>query len=610
MNRRFFLKLAGLTCLSFQNSRIALAQEPTSVRIFSDNQWNASIRIAPQTGRQTRDAANVLAHYLQRSTGQSIQVTESPTDEKQVSIYVGASSVAPRTVAALSSLDPDGFLIDFPDQRTIVIAGPSEWGTEFGVYEFLERYIGVRWLLPGPDGDYVPTLQTIELPSQPVRQQPTFFSRAFSGLRGEAQATWARRQRMHARLNFHHNLLNLFPPEQYTKTHPEFFPIINGKRFLPPDNKTHGWQPCFSAAGIEEEAIKNICAYFAQHPEETSYSLGVNDGVGYCECPACAQQEQKNFLGYQDSSNVYYAWVNRVVTGVLEKYPDKWFGCLAYRQVIQPPSQTSVHPRVVPYLTYDRMKWVDPTLAAEGHRITEWWRTKAGTMGWYDYIYGTPYCLPRFYVHAMADYYRYGAKQGVRALYAEAYPNWGEGPKLYIALKLQWDPTLGVDVLLQEWCEKAVGKEAASALEQYYRLWEQFWTVTIPQSPWFHAARGEYLPFTLPGYLDALTDEIARAKRLLESVVAKTQTAEQRARALLISRAFAYYEASANSYVQLKKNGSFFSKALQTLGVDQSAEVIAAKNARDQRLSLTEEFAKDPVLQHPIRFDRFKTLQW
>jgi hypothetical protein len=103
LNRRFFLKLAGLTCLSFQNPRIALAQEPTSVRIFSDNQWNASIRIAPQTGRQTRDAANVLADYLQRSTGRPIQVTESLKDEKQISIQVGASPTVPRTVAALDS---------------------------------------------------------------------------------------------------------------------------------------------------------------------------------------------------------------------------------------------------------------------------------------------------------------------------------------------------------------------------------------------------------------------------------------------------------------------------------------------------------------------------
>ena len=42
------------------------------------------------------------------------------------------------------------------DPSQVIIAGPTPYGTEFGVYEFLERYVGVRWLMPGPDGEDVP----------------------------------------------------------------------------------------------------------------------------------------------------------------------------------------------------------------------------------------------------------------------------------------------------------------------------------------------------------------------------------------------------------------------------------------------------------------------
>jgi hypothetical protein len=247
---------------------------------------------------------------------------------------------------------------------------------------------------------------------------------------------------MHGKIHFHHNLINLFPPEQYTKTHPEFFPILNGKRYLPPDNKTHAWQPCFSAAGIVEEAIKNICKYFSEHPKKTSYSLGVNDSRGHCECDKCLTNTKKNFLGIRDNSDKYFAWANAVVKGVLKKYPDKWFGCLAYSDVAQPPAKISVHPRIIPYMTYDRLKWVHRKFEVPGKKITKLWRKKSSTLGWYDYIYGTPYLIPRVYFHKMADYYRYGYGNGVRAMYAEAYPNWGEGPKLYVALKLQWNPKL------------------------------------------------------------------------------------------------------------------------------------------------------------------------
>ena len=83
-------------------------------------------------------------------------------------------------------------------------------------------------------------------------------------------------------------------------------------------------------------------------------------------------------------------------------------------------------------------------------------------------LYGTPYCLPRVWFHHMADYYRFGHGQGVRALYAEAYPNWGEGPKLYVSLKLQWDPERDVDALLDEWMIRCVGRRAARPLARYY----------------------------------------------------------------------------------------------------------------------------------------------
>jgi hypothetical protein len=71
--------------------------------------------------------------------------------------------------------------------------------------------VGVRWLLPGPDGTDVPRTDTIAVDDKPVRQAPAFFSRLMSGWHGKSQTTWARRNRMHGRVSFHHNLRVLFP---------------------------------------------------------------------------------------------------------------------------------------------------------------------------------------------------------------------------------------------------------------------------------------------------------------------------------------------------------------------------------------------------------------
>jgi len=78
--------------------------------------------------------------------------------------------------------------------------------------------------------------------------------------------------------------------------------------------------------GLVDEAVKNICQYFKDHPEETSYSLGTNDSSGYCRCPNCLARidpDKKNFLGRPTTPTVL-RWCNQVIEGVLKQYPDKW----------------------------------------------------------------------------------------------------------------------------------------------------------------------------------------------------------------------------------------------------------------------------------------------
>jgi hypothetical protein len=613
LTRRSVLKLGGVLALqqACAVSRGLTAEAPVKLCLFKQGKWRAAVCCDTQASQQVHSAATLLAQYGQRSTGVPIAVAQQPP-AGQIRIQVGESKDAPLPRDALTMLDGDGFIIDFPDTQTARIVGATDWGTEFGVYEFLERYLGVRWLLPGPQGEYVPQLQELTLMPEPVRQQPAFTSRLLSGLRGEEQLTWARRQRQHGRIEFHHNLRNLFPSEQYTRTHPHFFPLLKGKRYLPTNNAANGWQLCFSAEDIVDEAVKNICDYFAQHPDATSYSLAVNDGHGYCECDLCAVGgiQRKNVLGLVHTSDAYFRWANAVVARVLDHYPDKWFGCLAYRAVIEPPTTTKVHPRLVPFLTYDRMKWASAIVAAEGKRLTESWQRATRQLGWYDYIYGTPYCVPRVYFHTMADYYRYGAQHQVSAMYAEAYPNWGEGPKLYIALKLQWDPTQDVEALLREWCEKAVGEDAAPELVAYYTLWEHFWTNTVVSSSWFGAGRNEYLGFGRPEYLDLITDEILRSRALLEAVVRKTKTTDQQARADILFRAFTYYEASALSYAGLKKKATVETGPAEILAPEETKNHEYYRTLAAKRRTLVDEFQHDPVLKHPLPFVRYKTLRW
>jgi hypothetical protein len=193
----------GIVVSAFGN--IAWSAEP--IRIVLDGQPRAAVVLPADVDGQTEAAARVLVDYVRQSSGAELSIAKgsvSEADKQSVTIHVGRSEHVDRLHPELDQLDDDGFVIHGVDPSQVIIAGPTPYGTEFGVYEFLERFVGVRWLLPGPDGDDVPAVRTITVAEGTITDEPAIFSRLFSGLRGGWQTKWARRNRMHGRVSFHH----------------------------------------------------------------------------------------------------------------------------------------------------------------------------------------------------------------------------------------------------------------------------------------------------------------------------------------------------------------------------------------------------------------------
>jgi hypothetical protein len=544
-NRILFLLSAALT--------FCLLNTVNALEIVRDGKATATIVVASDAKKELKDAVKVLHDCLKESSGADLNIANTAPQTGNL-IYIGPGPWVEEFKVKQKDLDGDGFEILFPDARSILILGPTQWGTEFGIYEFLERYVGVRWLIPGPDGTHIPKHATIDVPAAKVRQAPVFLLRLWSGLSKDQRKLWLRTARMpwrrHKRIAFHHALSKLLPFKDYGKDHPEFYPLLKSKK---------RWSGrgcvefCFSDPGCIEEAAKVIIKRFDKDPLLRTASFGVNGSGagGWCKCEACTAKYvgRKNSLGRDNFSDVYYEWCGRVIDLVLKKYPDAQFGCLAYNHVFAPPEKAKVHPKLIPFICMDRMQWIDPKRREAGHAFNELWRKHSPVLGWYDYIYGRAYQVPRVYFHLMAETYRYARDNGVLYCYAEAYPpknfEWGEGPKLYIASRLLWNPDLDVDAVLRDWYAAFAGKDAADDLAEYYRHWEDFWTRRVPQTPWFgktdpqNYRRKHYLNFTRNDYLDIVTfEEMAKCRRLLESALSKAHTKKQRARVQLLLNAF------------------------------------------------------------------------
>ncbi len=491
--------------------------------------------------------ANLLADYIQCSTGVRLPVLfekDAPVEKTQ--IHVGPTGYAESQNLLVNVKNDTGYAIKTVNPHRLVLIGGSNLGTEYAVYEFLERFLGIRWLFPGQTGTCVPASENLLLPEISLVSQPAFYSRIFR-VKGPEGMLWCRRNRIHSRIEFHHNISKI-TSLKYAKTNPDIFPLINGKRRLPKRLNQDDWHLCYSNPASAGLFAGNIINFFKRYPHYESISLGVSDGNGdcYCHCEECQAGKGKklNSFGFEDYSDLYYTWVNEVVTKVLKAYPDKKIGTLAYREVIDPPGRTVINPGVYPYLTWEALQWNSPARQTEFKKTFMKWCGKVRHPCLYDYVWTGTYSIPLLYPHVQQEYLQYILKHGAVGYYAEnkatAGTVIGDGPALYILAKLLWNTDINVDKVMADWCESAVGGKAAPYLIKYYKLWEDYWTRRVKTTKWYGSKNVLYLMFNQMGYLENVTlPDIGLSDRLLKQVVATAGGGKQKERAELIYGFFA-----------------------------------------------------------------------
>ena len=152
-----------------------------TLRIVHDGKPMATVVCADGASAQLKSSIGILRDHITESSGARLDVATTAPKTGNV-IYVGTGPWVDTFKVKQQKLDDDGFEILFPDARSMLILGSSDWGTEFGIYEFLERYVGVRWLIPGREGTHIPQRGTIEAPMVDIREEPAFFDRRLGRL--------------------------------------------------------------------------------------------------------------------------------------------------------------------------------------------------------------------------------------------------------------------------------------------------------------------------------------------------------------------------------------------------------------------------------------------
>lgn len=496
---------------------------------------------SPQKVNMVLLGAQLLGEYVKKITNIELDIISEHQWEKRncpTAILVGRTHV---TISQFGNgLDPrklkrGGYLLKSIPGK-LFICGSNAWATYCGCASFLEEYCGVEWFWPTQLGEEVPTKSVLAFADIDVSFEPAM---TFSHYGRGYPEWWARIGERPSEWKMVHGLGLIYYDGRHT--HPEWFPLVNGKRIIPGSkeiNKFASWQPCMWGPSSLERVVAKVKRYFREHPDEKSINLGLNDGAWRgCECDYCRANDgeiKPVFLtstscfynGY--FSQRYYSFLTYIANAIKKEFPGKIISGFAYSATDTPPMDAHLNNNLALGVVSSRMAWLNPKIRKWEKLRHEYWSQFTNHLSSYDYMYQIGY-IPVYAPHIEAEVIRLLWENHFSMVFAETCETMARaGPRYWIFAKMCNDPTRNVDVLLNRWM-RGMFKEAAVPMAEYYRAIEQAW-IKYPYHEIFAIGWSAYcfnfgvdFPVLTPETIAKLDECLARAQTLAMDVKVKAR---------------------------------------------------------------------------------------
>lgn len=360
------------------------AQEFAMVR---NGKTKCRIVIDRDASKPERFGASELSDYIAKVTGAKMPVVSEGAVPK------GVPCIRIKVDPSAEGLREDGFALETTAEG-LSVTGFNPRGALYGCYEILKREFGVRWLVPGEDGEYVPELKNMVLPYGRIVVNPYLKIRKNRVAEREGWL-WNVRNGMqceaHPRMFYDkkgnlteqgallesigamgtgpcgHIMSTLLlggvegktskeKAEKLFAEHPEWFPMIAGKRVLTWDAGTPN--PCFSNDAMVERMAANLVQMLSvPHAAEAHVTIGNNDTTAWCECDKCRALDVPGVHPKGARSDRYWYAVGKIAEKVWKKLPDAKIGGWAYQDFWYPPAKVKIDPRLRVLVSFNNQCW-------------------------------------------------------------------------------------------------------------------------------------------------------------------------------------------------------------------------------------------------------------
>lgn len=493
----FHCLAVGLVCMAA--TAVAAGEVDFKARDLNPVTWKAAPDHPPVTlvenGRAKATIAVMsggipkeLQHGIKEATGVELKIMDAKIvkggvkapDIEPPAIVIGDCDLAKQNGLDGSKLPPEGFAIKTAPGLVFIVGNGQ--GIQWGCYEFLERFVGMRWYFPTELGQSIPRTQTLSVPPVWLEDAPVFRRR-------EIWPPWS--DPAHGRgtplmaLQAFLRAGNSWPTSpachqpdwsgvgDYVTNRPAVFQLRS-------DGTRDHAMLCYGNPRTLETYLGNLEQKFSGKNAPSSASVSPNDAEISCYCKDCRKLWDDKGGAYGSASKILGKFVADLGREMKKRWPDKLVAFLAYLNYTAAPDGITFPDNVEVQICGmpGMAMYKEPTvLAAEQKNINRWMElTGRKIQNWhYD-------CWPEdrtkavyHYPHVIKEYYLANKDKTVGTFINGDTDHWiRQNISLYCWLKVLWNPDYDVDAAVNEFCKRMFGP-AAKTMRELVQLQMDGW---------------------------------------------------------------------------------------------------------------------------------------
>lgn len=527
--------LVAAVCLAM--GRMAEAQTEKPLELAEGGTTTYSIVIGADAPAFVVEAAKELAYFLKEMTGAEFPVRQDDAPASEFEIVLGETNRKSLRDApsALLPKEREGFVILPEKDKLYIMGGRIPRGTLYGVYDFLEQELGVRFL--APEANHVLRRKTLK-----IRVKPRFYDPVFE-YRGHfppnnartGYGEWSSRSRINSAAQGYgsvrrlgggramcHSFAVLVPVGEYFEKNPEMFALIDGKRTSATLCLTNP-----DTLRVATEKARSWAQLAGDDPGKLNIvQISQNDSAAYCRCANCAAVDEEEGA---PMTGQLIRFVNAIAREIGREFPNVYVETMAYVTSTFPPRKTRPADNVIIFFAPIGLDLGRPLNEQPKYwDALQGWRSLNNHIYIWDYPQGFHDFLAPFpSLWPVARNIQLFAENGIKGYIPQQPMNDGTEMRYlrnYTFAQLQWRPERDYREVAEEFCRLYYGRRSGPEIMKYIDLLHDSFAPLVRDG----RRLSRHGSFKDDAFVPAADRILARASALAESEEQRERIAEFR----------------------------------------------------------------------------------